>query len=76
MNTATTDLPLSARRLLIQMFEPNTLRELASLMEAGQPGLRARRDLRRESIDELATMLADGRTPTIGWWWRHTGEAR
>ena len=64
-------LTLQTRRLLAEQFTPDTLRQLASLMESDTPARKARRSLSEESIDQLATMLANGRRPTIGWWKRH-----
>jgi hypothetical protein len=64
-------LSLSLRRLIAEQFTPDTLRQLASLMEAQKPGTAARRRLSEASIDELAEMLTTGRKPTVGWWRRH-----
>lgn len=69
--TAALELPLSARRLLVGLFEPEALRELAALMESERPGVRERRSLSEASVDELAEMLPAGKKPTIGWWRRH-----
>ena len=64
-------LTLQTRRLLAEQFTPDTLRQLASLMEGDTPARKARRSLSDESIDQLATMLVNGHRPTIGWWKRH-----
>ena len=71
MDPPTIDLPVHLRRVLIDQFSPSTLRHLASGMEANRPRMVARRKLSDESLDELATMLLDRKTPTIGWWKRH-----
>jgi hypothetical protein len=63
-------LSLALRRLLVDQFDADTLRQLASLKEAELPRGVARRNLSQASADELATMLTDGKVPTIGWWQR------
>ncbi len=64
-------LSLAVRRLIAEQFTPDTLRHLASLTEAAQPAMVARRKLNEASVDELAEMLTTGRKPTYGWWSRH-----
>jgi hypothetical protein len=56
---------------LLTQFSAHQLRHLAALKEGDAPGLRRRRHLDREALDELATMLLAGDRPTIGWWRRH-----
>ena len=63
-------LSLSLRRLLAEQFGPDTLRHLACLMERERPPRVARRRLSEASVEELAEMIVEGRTPTIGWWRR------
>jgi excisionase family DNA binding protein len=70
------EVPLSAQRLLVELFEPETLRHLASLLESERPANKARRRLSAEDVEEFARMIGEGRTPTIGWWRRHTGGER
>ena len=73
--TAPVRLSVSLKRLLISQFTPDTLRTLAELMEAESPGMIARCDLSKASLEELAQMLTAGRKPTYGWWCRHTEAA-
>ena len=64
-------LSTNLRRLLAEQFPADTLRHLATLMELDTPTLTMRRRLDEASVEELAQMIVDGRTPTIGWWKRH-----
>jgi hypothetical protein len=63
-------LPVSLKRVLVQQFTADDLLHLAWLKYAESPGLMARRNLTDEGIEELATMLTDGKIPTCGWWRR------
>jgi hypothetical protein len=54
------------------LFTSAQLRHLAALKDADSPGMRARRNLDEASVEELAEMLVAGKTPTIGWWRRHS----
>lgn len=67
-------IPLSAQRILVEAFEPWTLRALASLMEAERPANKARRQLDSEAVEEFVQMMVEGRKPTLGWWRRHRPE--
>ena len=62
----------SLKVALVTLFTPDQLRHLAALKDADSPGMRARRHLDEASVDELADMLVAGKTPTIGWWRRHS----
>ena len=62
---------LSLKRLLVDLFDAETLRHLATLMESECPGMIARARLDDASVEELADLLTNGRKPTIGWWSRH-----
>jgi hypothetical protein len=68
-------LSISLRQLLVSQFSASDLRHLASLMDAGSPGMVARRNLSNASLEELAEMLTRSRKPTLGWWTRHTDVA-
>jgi hypothetical protein len=59
------------RQVFAELFTPSTLRHVAAAMEARDPRLVARRRLSEASLCELADMILEGRTPTIGWWRRH-----
>lgn len=48
----------------------DTLTHLAYLLRQREPDFRARRSLTSDALEELADMIADGRTPTLGWWRR------
>jgi hypothetical protein len=69
-STPTVRLSLAVKRLLIDTFTADDLRQLAALKDAQSPGMVARRNLSDASIEELAEMLTNARTPTIGWWSR------
>jgi len=62
---------LSLKRLLVDLFDAETLRTLAWQKEHENPGWAARQSLSDASVDQLADMLTAGRKPTIGWWTRH-----
>ena len=64
-------LSVSLKRVLLDQFTPDALRNLASLIEDEQPGMVARLRLSNASIEELAAMLTSGRKPTLGWWRRN-----
>ena len=66
-------LPLSLKRLLIDLFSPDELRQLAHLKEALSPRMTARQRLNEAGVDELDEMLVAGRRPTVEWWRRHAG---
>jgi hypothetical protein len=65
----------SLKELILGLFTASQLRHLAALKESRAPGVRARRTLDAASADELAEMLLDGKTPTVGWWRRHRTSA-
>ncbi|MGA8724140.1 MAG: hypothetical protein WB565_03810 [Acidimicrobiales bacterium] len=60
----------SLKELILGLFTASQLRHLAALKESAAPGMRARHNLDDKSAEELAQMLLDGRTPTVGWWRR------
>ncbi len=62
-------LPLSLKRLVVDLFDAEALRHLASLKESQTRA--NHRQLDDASVDELAEMLTNNRWPTIGWWKRH-----
>ena len=71
MLTAIAPIPtLSIERMLYNMLDADTLAHLAHLKRQADPSLAARRKLSPEGVEELATMLGEGRTPTIGFWRR------
>jgi hypothetical protein len=55
---------------------PEILRELAAVIEARDPGRRARQSLSPEKVEELADMLLRGDRPTVGWWKRALAASR
>ncbi len=63
-------LSLSVRRMLVEQFDADSLRHLASLMEQDRPSRARRRRLSEAGVEELAEMIVAGRVPTMGWWRR------
>ena len=56
---------------MLRELDPKALRDLAALIDAQSPEMRARARLTDEGRSELFDMLLLGRRPTIGWWRRH-----
>ena len=69
-STPAVRLSLAVKRLLIDTFTADDLRQLAALKDAQSPGMVARRNLSAASVEELAEMLTAGKVPTVGWWAR------
>jgi hypothetical protein len=57
-------------------LDPQTLRDVATAIEARSPGSTARRRLTPEGVERLADILLAGDTPTIGFWQRYTEPTR
>jgi hypothetical protein len=62
----------SLRLLIANSFTASELRHLAVIRDAESARSVARRSLDDASVEELASMIVSGRTPTIGWWRRHS----
>ena len=62
----------SVMLLILSTLSADELAHLAALKRSDGPGLRARRQLGPDALDELASILLRGHTPTIGWWQRNT----
>jgi len=56
---------------MLRELDPRALRDLAALLEAQSPEMRARARLTDEGRAELFDILLRGDRPTIGWWRRH-----
>jgi hypothetical protein len=56
----------------LEHLSPRVLRDLAAVIEARTPEVRARRALSAEGVERLADILLAGSTPTIGFYRRHT----
>jgi hypothetical protein len=62
---------MSLRRLLVDLFTPSDLRQMASLNESETPRKATRQRLDEASIEELVEMAVAGRIPTVGRWRHH-----
>ncbi len=54
----------------VMVLNPRTLRELACLIEAWSPQMKARAQLSEEGLERLADILLAGGKPTIGFFRR------
>jgi hypothetical protein len=56
---------------ILEYLDAPTLRHHASLKDAQDPQLVARRALTPEGIDRLAEILLNGGKPTVGFWLKY-----
>ncbi len=64
-------LSVSLKRLLVEQFTPDALRQIAASMDDERPRMVARRRLSEASVEALAEMICAGHVATIGWWKRN-----
>jgi hypothetical protein len=61
----------SAVAQILEHLDAPTLREIASIKDASDPGRVARNELSPEGRERLAEILLAGSKPTVGFWLKH-----